>query len=359
MMVGSDSPTPVVTRLGRIMEPLPGDPFEVEGTLNPAAARGPDGQLYLFPRVVARGNYSRIAIARVRFNGRGDPVGVDRVGIALEPSAPYELRPDGGGCEDPRITYVEPLRRYVMTYSAYGPSGPRVALAVSHDLMHWTRLGLAYLERLGELSFEHVLNKNAVFFPSFLIDPQGLPALAIIHRPDFPESAPDELLAAAGITAGDLHLHGIWISYAPLDPAAVDPLKLCRFVSHRRLAVPEARWEELKIGAGTPPVLTDQGYVFLYHGVSDGAAGITYSAGLIVLDPLDPLRVRYRSPSPILAPQQTDELIGTVPRVVFPTGIDRRIDLGEPSRLDVYYGMADRAIGVARIDLPADLVRGS
>jgi predicted GH43/DUF377 family glycosyl hydrolase len=37
---------------------------------------------------------------------------------------------------------------------------------------------------------------------------------------------------------------------------------------------------------------------------------------------------------------------------VFPTGIDRRVDLGLPGRLDVYYGMADCRIGVARLDLP-------
>jgi len=32
--------------------------------LNPAAVRGPDGELYLFPRLVAAGNYSRVGIAR-------------------------------------------------------------------------------------------------------------------------------------------------------------------------------------------------------------------------------------------------------------------------------------------------------
>ena len=74
-------------RLGLVMEPEPGNPLEVEGVLNPAAARGSDGQLYLFPRLVARGNYSRIGIARVRFNEAGDPVGVERLGVALEPEA--------------------------------------------------------------------------------------------------------------------------------------------------------------------------------------------------------------------------------------------------------------------------------
>src|ERR1035437_5057590 len=113
-------------RLGMVMEPEPGNPQEVEGVLNPAAVRGPDGELYLFPRLVARGNYSRIGIARVRFNQGGDPVGVERLGIALEPEADYELRPDGsGGCEDPRVTFIEPLQRYLMTYTAWSFHGPR------------------------------------------------------------------------------------------------------------------------------------------------------------------------------------------------------------------------------------------
>jgi predicted GH43/DUF377 family glycosyl hydrolase len=44
---------------------------------------------------------------------------------------------------------------------------------------------------------------------------------------------------------------------------------------------------------------------------------------------------------------------------VFPTGIDRRDDLGSPDRFDVYYGMADNRIGVARLDLPEFLPPGA
>ena len=131
-------------RLGLVMEPELGNPLEAEGVLNPAAVRGPDGQLYLFPRLVAQGNHSRIGIARVLFNEAGDPVGVERLGIALEPEADYERRQDGtGGCEDPRITFVEPLRRYVMTYTAHSPNGTRIALAISEDLVRWQRWGVA------------------------------------------------------------------------------------------------------------------------------------------------------------------------------------------------------------------------
>ena len=53
------------------------------------------------------------------------------------------------------------------------------------------------------------------------------------------------------------------------------------------------------------------------------------------------------------------ERLGTIPNVVFPTGIDRRDDLGKPDRFDVYYGMADNRIGVARLDLPEHLPLGA
>jgi predicted GH43/DUF377 family glycosyl hydrolase len=41
--------------------------------------------------------------------------------------------------------------------------------------------------------------------------------------------------------------------------------------------------------------------------------------------------------------------------VVFPTGIDRRDDIGKPNRFDVYYGMADDRIGVAMMEVPDKL----
>ena len=65
--------------LGVMMEPEPGNLKEVEGVLNRAAARGPDGELYLFRQLVAKEDYSRIGIARVRFNDAGDPVGARRI----------------------------------------------------------------------------------------------------------------------------------------------------------------------------------------------------------------------------------------------------------------------------------------
>ena len=202
-------------RLGMVMEPEPGNPLEVEGVMNPAAVRGPDGQLYLFPRLVARGNYSRIGIARVRFNEAGDPTGVERLGIALEPEADYERRPDGGGCEDPRITFVEPIQRYVMNYTAFSPNGPRIALAISEDLFHWQRLGLVTFRPYRGIEFDGVDNKDAAVFPVAIPDPSGQPAMAILHRPLFPGTRPEETACHPASRAVDRHRESIWISYCP------------------------------------------------------------------------------------------------------------------------------------------------
>src|SRR5271170_158417 len=192
-------------RLGMIMEPERGNPQEIEGVLNPAAIRGPDGELYLFPRLVAKGNYSRIGIARVRFNAAGDPAGVERLGIALEPEADYELRPNGGGgCEDPRITFVEPLQRYLMTYTAFSARGPRIALAVSEDLFRWQRLGLATFTSHRRIAFDDIDDKDASLFPVAIPNPSGRPELAILHRPLFPGTRPEETACRAGSCDVDL-----------------------------------------------------------------------------------------------------------------------------------------------------------
>ena len=142
--------------------------------MNPAAARWRgSGDFYLFPRLVARGNYSRIGIARVQFNAAGDPAGVERLGVALEPEADYERRPDGsGGCEDPRITFVEPLKQYIMTYTAFSSRGPRIALAISTDLFHRRRLGLASLARIKVSNSMMWMTKMPAYFrSSFPIHP--------------------------------------------------------------------------------------------------------------------------------------------------------------------------------------------
>lgn len=346
-------------RIGMIMAPRFGDPNEIEGVLNPAAIRGRDGQLYLFPRLVARGNYSRIGIARVIFDSHGDPKDVERIGIALEPEADYELTETGGGCEDPRISYLEPLQHYVMTYTALSPRGPRIAVAISDDLLTWRRLGLVKFHPYRQIEFDEIDDKDASVFPALILDPSGKSSIALVHRPLFPGTRPEE--KARGSACRDPDHECIWISYCHIgEKDGVH--RLSQFVAHYRLACPSGAWEHLKIGSGTPPVLCRHGWLVLYHGVrqveqtSVAKRRMCYSAGAMVLSREHPNQIIYRSSQPVLVPDGDLELHGTVDNVVFPTGIDRRDDLGTPDRFDIYYGMADARIGVARLDVPATLV---
>ncbi len=349
-------------RLGTIMEGDLSNPDEAWGVLNPACCRGRDGELYLFPRTVAEGNLSRIGLARVRFAG-DDPVGVERMGYALEPTEGFERNERTAGTEDARVSYVAAIDRYVMAYTGYGPLGPRVALAISEDAHKWQRLGLAKFVYSPEYhtDFDLYVNKDALIFPEPVRDPHGRQAIALIHRPDYNAcwwSSDGFRVQPAGVEESR---PSMWISYAPLDAVQADPGNLRFWFDHQLLAMPEQPWEALKIGGGTPPVLTPLGWLTIFHGVADALTPgtrqqphVRYCAGALILDRDDPRHVLYRSARPILAPDTAEEQYGIVNNVVFPTGADAR----EGGRIDVYYGMADARIGVARMQVPVTLPGG-
>ena len=87
----------------------------------------------------------------------------------------------------------------------------------------------------------------------------------------------------------------------------------------------------------------------------DGTRHLSFDEGVereIRLHLRPELESRVSAPIAFPAEESADELHGVVNNVVFPTGIDRRDDIGCPDRFDVYYGMADNRIGAARLDLP-------
>ena len=258
-------------RLGTVMEPEPGNPQETDGVLNPAAVRGPDGDLYLFPRLVAQGNYSRIGIAKVRFNPDGDPTGVERLGIALEPEADYERRPGGGGgCEDPRITFVEPLQRYLMTYTAFSSKVHGLPSRYRPTCSTGSAWGSLLMADITGFEIDDVDDKDASLFPVAIPNPSGHPELAMLHRPLFPGTRPEETVRHAATRDVDLDRESIWISYCRMALDGHEPVsRLGPFACHHRLASPVSPWERLKIGGGTPPVLTRHGWLIVYHGVSE------------------------------------------------------------------------------------------
>jgi predicted GH43/DUF377 family glycosyl hydrolase len=347
-------PPYAMERIGVLMSADPADPLEAWGVLNPASARGRDGVVYLFPRLVAEGNVSRVGRARVLFDEEGTPCGVERLGVVLEPAESWEKNATGGGVEDPRITFVPSLDRYLMAYTAYGPLGPRVAVAASSDLIEWERLGpvsYAYDEALG-MDFQLIPNKDAMFFPEPVPGPDGVLCYAMLHRPmwDLSWIRPGEGEPLPhGLTDAR---PGIWVSYVPATQVQADLAALTHVRGHRLVALSERPWESLKIGAGTVPLRVPEGWMLLFHGV-DGQfvkdrvlqPRVRYAAGAMILAADDVSRVVARSSEPLLTPEVEGELDGIVPNVVFPTALEPIDD----DHSFVFYGMADSRIGVARL----------
>ncbi len=105
----------------------------------------------------------------------------------------------------------------------------------------------------------------------------------------------------------------------------------------------ERGWDSWKIGAAGPPILLNEGWLLIYHGVSTERV---YSLGVALLDRNNPEEVLYRSADPILAPTEEYERFGKVPNVVFSCG--QALKDGE---LIIYYGGADSVICAATAEL--------
>jgi beta-1,2-mannobiose phosphorylase / 1,2-beta-oligomannan phosphorylase len=342
-----------LTRLGVLMSPNPDSELEVEGVLNPGSGRTADGRLWLLPRLVAAGNVSRVGLAEVLIED-GVPAGVRREGVVLAPEAGWERSHHHAGVEDPRITWLPTLSTHVMSYIAFGPLGPKPALAVSHDLRQWRRLGPLHFEYQPDLDADLNLfpNKDVVYFPEPVPDADRRPCYAVLHRPMW------DLGWLRGGT--DVYLPaglqdprpGIWISYVPVDDVQHNVRALTHLRSHRLLALPQYDYETLKIGAGPPPIRVGDGWLLIHHGVSgtltEGWAPqreARYAAGAMLLAEDDPAQITARTDTPLLAPAVAEEYVGTVPNVVFPTATEEI-----NGQRFVFYGMADSRIGVARLD---------
>jgi predicted GH43/DUF377 family glycosyl hydrolase len=103
-------------------------------------------------------------------------------------------------------------------------------------------------------------------------------------------------------------------------------------------------WDSAKVGISAPPVKTKYGWLLLYHGVSKSHN--TYRIGCVLLDLKDPAIVLARSTEPIFEPEEQYEKNGIVNNVVFPCGMVVKNEL-----LYIYYGGADRVVGVATMEL--------
>jgi predicted GH43/DUF377 family glycosyl hydrolase len=209
------------------------------------------------------------------------------------------------GIEDPRITKIADV--YFVTYTCYSRYAPCVGLAQTRDFRVFERMGIIALPQ----------NKDVVLFPEKI----GR-RYARLDRPS--------------IVVGKCDVGGdIWISYSPdlLHWGAPRPVMRPR----------EGRWDSKKIGAGAPPIKTEQGWLEIYHGVRETGSGVIYRLGAVLLDLEDPSRVVGRTAGHILSPAAIEDFLGDVMNVVFTCGAI----LEDDGELKVYYGAADQVMCLA------------
>lgn len=278
--------------------------WESVAVFNPGVAEDAAGRLHILYRAVGRDGISRCGYATSR-----DGVTIET--RSLEPVLEPDLHDEYErlGIEDPRLTLLNGI--FHVTYTAASvyamtdarrisetetPWRVRVALALTEDFQTFSRFGVI----LPDMD-----NKDAVLFPEKL---EG--KYVLLHR-----LPPD-----------------IWISTS-------DDLR--EWGNHRAVVrTRPAFWDERKLGAGAPPLRVDEGWLLAYHGSDHHNV---YRAGFLLLDARDPSIVLGRSDVPALGPKAPYEVDGSVPRVVFPTGLIRRGD-----SLLLYYGAGDRVVAVAR-----------
>jgi len=281
-------------------------PYPANSVFNAGATLLPDGSTLLLCRVEDRSGLSHLCAARSKN-------GIDGWEVDSEPTLlpdPAHYPEELWGIEDPRITYVPELGKYVIAYTSYSRSGPGVSLALTRDFKRFERHGVVVPPE----------DKDAALFPRRI---KG--SWALIHRP---------------VTALGAH---IWISYSP-D---------LRYWGRHKLILETRRggwWDSYKIGLGPPPIETPEGWLVLYHGVRRTATGAVYRVGAALFDLEEPERCLLRGDRWIFGPEEPYERFGDVDNVVFPCGYVLEPD-GDTIRL--YYGAADTCIALATGSLRA------
>lgn len=294
-----------------VLQPDRGHGWEAQAVFNPAAIRV-KGKTHILYRAMSDDGASCIGYASSEDGKRIDERLPEPVYVARESFEKPQRPGVGSGCEDPRLTVVGD--KVYMCYTAYdGVSVPRIALSsiALKDLeaknWNWTKPVL--------ISPPGIDDKDAGIFPEKV---NG--KYAILHRIG----------------------HSIWLD--TVDDLA--DFQGEKWVEGRVLMQPrESMWDSRKIGIGAPPIKTEAGWLLLYHGISKREDS-HYHVRAALLDLKDPSKVLARTTYPIFEPEMPYEKNGLVPNVVFPCGAT--VDRGT---LFVYYGGADKVVGVATIKL--------
>ena len=204
---------------------------------------------------------------------------------------------------DPRLVKIEDTYYIIWCQDAYGPT---IGMAKTTDFEKFVRIENPFLP----------FNRNAVLFPRKVNN-----KFLMLSRP-----------SDSGHT--------------PFGDIFVSESKDMEYWGHHRHVMSKSRnwWENLKIGGGTAPVETTEGWLLFYHGVTNTCNGFVYSIGGVILDINEPSRVKYRCSDFLLTPEMPYEECGFVPNVCFPCAA---LCDAETGRIAVYYGCADSYVGIA------------
>lgn len=247
--------------------------------------------------------------------------------------------PDAGGVEDPRL--VKFGNWYYMTYAARPYAPGRYWNAEAMRNRHWINPpadGPEYLKTNGTLT-HLAITQNFVNFKRLgrITDTRDDDRDVIL----FPEKINGKFVRLSRpLRFGDgypCEKASTWIAYSD---------DLMEWSNPKVLMQGETRWESMKIGGSCPPLRTEKGWLHIYHGVAEKKDGRGYRAGAVLLDLENPEKIIARTKEPILEPEEDYETSGVYSGCVFPTG-----NVIVDGTLYVYYGAADKYVGVATIDI--------
>ena len=331
-----------IEKHGIILSPTKND-FENNGALNPGIYQEGDN-VHIFYRAVEDGNFSTIGYAKTE----GPLKIIER---HTKPLVTRELEIEKHGVEDARIIKMEDT--YYLTYTAYDGVNAMGALATSQDLKHFEKKGIitppinyndyeCFLQCCGP---KHLNPKYHHYYNLFA-------EIGLVEEEKRLVRDKDIVLFPRKINGKFAMLHRLWpgIQIVYFDDWAdltksfwEDYLKnLTDYI----VLDPKHDFEVNYIGAGCPPIETDDGWLLIYHGVCETHVGKTYHAAAALMQLDRPEIEIARLPYPLFSPARKWEQEGVVQHVVFPTGTAQFDD-----DLYIYYGAADTHIAAAHLSI--------
>jgi beta-1,2-mannosidase len=238
---------------------------------------------------------------------------------------PYEWE---GGCEDPRIVETA-AGTYLLTYTAYDGKTARLCVATSTDLKTWKKHGLAFGQAYGG-KYKDLWSKSG----------------SVVARREGNRLVATKINGKYWMYWGDTNMFVATsdnlLDWTPLEEkgrlvAAFGPRK--------------GMFDSRLVEPGPAAMITGKGILLIYNSMNldqggdpDLAPG-TYSAGQILLDTKDPVRVLERTDTYFMKPDKAYEITGQVGNVCFLEGL---VHFG--GKWLLYYGTADSKIAAASYD---------